>query len=135
MMDVREAISTLNAYSMSIAGKTRLCENSADPGAPEEAKKAVEGLIPTLKAEAREAKIILIMVEEEVSRNAEQMVVGFTGELAELIKAINRSHDAIHEARKFTIAHQEKTQLKDPRENPTAKAINEFLEKHGRRPN
>jgi len=134
MLDVREAINTLNAYSMTIASKTRLCENLSNRGAPEEAKKAIEEFITALEAETKESIIIAILVMEEVTRHAEQMVAGFTGELAELITALNRNNEATDEASKFTLAHQEKNKPQDPTENPIAKAIKEFREKHRLQP-
>ena len=49
-------------------------------------------------------------------------ILCFTDELLELIEALNRSHSAIQEACKVTLAHEEKSRMKEPVENPTAKA-------------
>jgi len=86
-----------------------------------------------LEAETRGAMIISIMVMEEVTRHPEQIVAGFPTELAELSKAVSRNHTATDEANKIMLAHKERLRRKEPMENPVAKAIREFREKHGYR--
>jgi predicted DNA-binding protein (UPF0278 family) len=130
MLDIREAIKTLNEYSTSIVGKTRLCENVSNRGAPEEAKKDVEDFIAALEAETKDAYILAILVTREVNRHAEKLTAGFTGDLADLMTALNRNSEATEEAIKVTLAHQERNNPKTPTENPISKAIREFREKH-----
>jgi hypothetical protein len=131
LIDLREATNTLNAYSTSIIGKTRLYEQISKPGVPEEIAKIVEELITNLQAETKGAMIISIMVTEEVTRHPEQIVAGFPTELAELSKALSRNYTATDEANKIMLAHKERLQRKEPMENPVSKAIREFREKHG----
>ena len=131
LIDLREATNTLNAYSTSIIGKTRLYDEISKPGVPEEIGKVIEGLITNLQAETRGAMIISIMVMETVTRHPEQIVVGFPTELAELSEALNRNRTATDEANKTMLAHKERLRRKEPMENPVSKAIREFREKHG----
>ena len=133
LIDLREATNTLNAYSTSIIGKTRLYDKMSKPGLPEEIAKIIEGLITNLEAETKGAIIISIMVMEEVTRHPEQIVAGFPTELAELFKALSRNHTATDEANKIMLAHKERLQRKEPMENPISKAIREFREGHGSR--
>ena len=133
LIDLREAINTLNAYSTSIIGKTRLYDKISKPGVPEEIRKVIEGLITNLEAETKGATIISIMVMEKVIRHREQIVAGFPTELAELSKALSRNRTATDEANKIMLAHKERLRRKEPMENPVAKAIREFREKHGYR--
>jgi len=133
LIDLREATNTLNAYSTSIIGKTRLYDKISKPGVPEEIGKVIEGLITNLKAETKGALIISIMVMETVTRHPEQIVVGFPTELAELSEALNRNRTATDEANKTMLAHKERLRRKEPMENPVSKAIREFREKHGYR--
>ena len=133
LIDLREATNTLDAYSTSIIGKTRLYEQISKPGVPEEIRKVIEGLITNLEAETKGAIIISIMVMEEVTRHPEQIVAGFPTELAELFKALSRNHTATDEANKTMLAHKERLRRKEPMENPVSKAIREFRAKHGLR--
>jgi wyosine [tRNA(Phe)-imidazoG37] synthetase (radical SAM superfamily) len=133
LIDLREATNTLNAYSTSIIGKTRLYDKISKPGVPEEIGKIIEKLITNLQAETKGAMIISIMVMEEVNRHSEQIVAGFPTELAELSKALSRNRTATDEANKIILAHKERLQRKEPMEYPIAKAIREFREKHGYR--
>ena len=133
LIDLREATNTLNAYSTSIIGKTRLYDKISKPGVPEEIGKVIEGLITNLKAETKGAMIISIMVMETVTRHPEQIVVGFPTELAELSEALNRNRTATDEANKTMLAHKERLRRKEPMENPVSKAIREFRERHGYR--
>jgi hypothetical protein len=133
LIDLREATNTLNAYSTSIIGKTRLYDKISKPGVPEEMGKVIEGLITNLKAETKGAMIISIMVMEKVTRHREQIVAGFPTELAELSKALSRNRTATDEANKIMLAHKERLQRKEPMEYPIAKAIREFREKRGYR--
>ena len=129
LIDLREATNTLNAYSTSIIGKTRLYDEISKPGVPEEIRKVIEGLITNLEAETKGARIISIMVMEEVTRHSEQIVAGFPTELAELSKALSRNHTATDEANKIMLAHTERLQRKEPMENRVSKAIREFRER------
>jgi len=133
LIDLREATNTLNAYSTSIIGKTRLYDKISKPGVPEEIGKVIEGLITNLQAETKGALIISIMVMETVTRHHEQIVAGFPTELAELSKAVSRNRTATDEANKIMLAHKERLRRKEPMENPVSKAIREFREKHGYR--
>ncbi len=133
LIDLREATNTLNAYSTSIIGKTRLYDKISKPGVPEEIGKVIEGLITNLKAETKGALIISIMVMETVTRHPEQIVVGFPTELAELSKALSRNLTATDEANKIMLAQKGRLQRKEPTEYPISKAIREFREKHGMR--
>ena len=133
LIDLREATNTLNAYSTSIIGKTRLYDKISKPGVPEEIRKVIQGLITNLQAETKGALIISIMVMETVTRHPEQIVVGFPTELAELSEALNRNRTATDEANKTMLAHKERLRRKEPMENPVSKAIREFREKHGYR--
>ncbi|MDB5607440.1 MAG: hypothetical protein JWP25_4340 [Bradyrhizobium sp.] len=126
MIDLREATKTLDAYSTSIIGKSRFYDQTLKFGAPEEIEKITEGMIAELKAETKEAMIILMMVMEEVIRHSTQLVAAFPDELAEWYEAINRSRAATNEAKKVTLAHKEKFQRKRPEESPSAKMIREF---------
>jgi hypothetical protein len=126
MMDFREATKTLDAYSTSILSKTRFCDKLLNPQT-----------IAALKVETKEATIILKLVLEEVTRHHEQFVIGFTGELTDLMEAVNRSQAATAEARKATRAHEEqsqeeKSQTEESKESPSAKMIREFLANLGR---
>jgi hypothetical protein len=125
MMDLREATKTLNTYSTSLVSKTRFCDKALNPGIAEEAN-VFEKLITALKAETKETMIISTLVLREIVRHHEQFAVGFTEELTELTEALNRSRAATDEARKATLAHEEKSQEKEPAESPSAKAIREF---------
>jgi len=129
MMDLREATKTLNAYSTLIMSKTRVCD-TLNPKTPEE-KNVIEKLIATLEVETKETMIISILVLEMITRHHEQFVFGYTGELAELTEALNRNRAATDEARKTTLAHEQKFQVKEPGENPVAKAIREFKARQG----
>ncbi len=129
LIDLREATNTLNAYSTSIIGKTRLYAQISKPGVPEELRKVIEGLITNLEAETKGAMIISIMVMETVTRHPEQIVVGFPTELAELSEALNRNRTATDEANKTMLAHKERLRRKEPMENPVSKAIREFRER------
>jgi predicted DNA-binding protein (UPF0278 family) len=129
LIDLREAANTLNAYSASIIGKTRLYEQISKPGVPEEIAKIVEELITNLEAETKGARVISIMVVEVVTRHREQIVAGFPTEFAELSKALSRNHTATDEANKIMLAHKERLQRKEPMENPVSKAIREFRER------
>lgn len=136
MMDFREATKTLDAYSTSILSKTRFCDKLLNPQTPEE-KDVIEKMITALKVETKEATIILKLVLEEVTRHHEQFVIGFTGELTDLMEAVNRSQAATAEARKATRAHEEqsqeeKSQTEESKESPSAKMIREFLANLGR---
>ena len=127
LMDLREATNILNAYATSIIGKNRLYEKISKPGVPEEIGNVIEELITNLEAETKDARIISIVVMEEVTRHFEQIVAGFPAELAELSQAIDRAHTATREASKVTLAHREKSLIKHPEESPDA--ITEFLAK------
>ncbi len=129
LIDLREATNTLNAYSTSIIGKTRLYDKISKPGVPEEIGKVIEGLITNLQAETKGALIISIMVMETVTRHPEQIVVGFPTEFAELSKALSRNLTATDEANKIMLAHKERLQRKEPTENRVSKAIREFRER------
>jgi hypothetical protein len=133
LIDLREATNTLNAYSTSIIGKTRLYDKISKLGVTEEIVKIIEGLITNLEAEAKEATIISIMVMKKVTRHPEQIVAGFPTEFAELSKALSRNQTATDEANKIMLAHKERLQRKEPMENPVSKAIREFREGHGSR--
>ena len=109
MLDIREAIKTLNEYSTSIAIKIRLYENVLNCGASEEAKKDVEDFIAALEAETKDAYILAILVTREVNRRDEQLTAGFIGGLADLMIALNRNREATAEATKVILAYQEKT--------------------------
>jgi 6-phosphofructokinase len=130
MMDLREATKTLNAYSTLIVSKARFCDRAPNPEVPE-AKDVMEEMIAALKVETKEAMVISTLVLREITRHNEQFVIGFTDELTELIEALNRNHAATEEARKATLAHEEKSRINEPVENPLAKAIGEFQAKHG----
>src|SRR5882724_13642424 len=104
LIDLREATNTLNAYSTSIIGKTRLYDKISRPGVPEEIRKVIEGLITNLEAETKDAMVISILVMEVVTRHPEQIVAGFPTELAELSKALSRNHTATDEANKTMLA-------------------------------
>ena len=125
-MDLREATKTLDAYSTLLVSKSRLRDKLSNLEDPE-AKGVVEGLIATLKVETRQAMVLSILVSENIAKHAEQIVIDFTDELPELIEAINRIQAATAEARKATLAHEEKSQEKEPAESPSAKVIREFL--------
>jgi wyosine [tRNA(Phe)-imidazoG37] synthetase (radical SAM superfamily) len=131
LIDLREATNTLNAYSTSIIGKTRLYDKISKPGVPEEIVKIIEELITNLEAETKDATVISILVMKEVNRHPEQIVAGFPTELAELSKALSRNQTATDEASKIVLAHTERLRRKEPMENPVSKAIREFREKHG----
>ena len=131
MMDLREATKTLDAYSTLILSKTSFCDELLNPQTPEE-KDVIEKTIAALKIETKEAMVILTLVLEEVIKHHEQFVIGFTGELTDLMEAVNRSQAATAEARKATRAHEEKSQTKEPKESPSAKAIREFRANRGR---
>jgi hypothetical protein len=131
MMDLREATKTLDAYSTLILSKTSFCDKLLNPQTPEE-KDVIEKMIAALKVETKEAMVILTLVLEEVIRHHKQLVIGFTGELTDLMEAVNRSQAATTEARKATRAHEEKSQTKEPKESPSAKAIREFRANRGR---
>jgi len=133
LIDLREATNTLNAYSTSIIGKTRLYDKISKPSVPEEMGKVIEGLITNLQAETKGAMVISILVMEEVTRHPEQIVAGFPTELAVLSKAVSRNRTATDEANKIMLAHKERLQRKEPTENRVSKAIREFREKHGYR--
>jgi hypothetical protein len=127
LMDLREATNILNAHATSIIGKNRLYDEISKPGVPEEIGNVIEKLITNLEAETKNARIISIVVMEEVTRHFEQIVAGFPAELAELSQAIARTHTATDEASKVTLAHKEKSLIKHPEENPEGKAISDFL--------
>ena len=133
MMDVREAIKTLNAYSTLIVSKARFCDKAPNPEIPE-AKDVMEEMIASLKVETRRASVLLILVSKDIAKHTEQLVIGFTDELAELIEALDRSSSAIQEACKVTLAHEEKSRTKEPQESPSAKGIREFLARQRGRP-
>jgi hypothetical protein len=130
MMDLREATKTLNAYSTLIVSKTRVCDRAPNPEVPE-AKDVMEELIAALKVETKETMVISTLVLKQINSHHEQFVIGFPDELTELIEALNRNHAATDEACKATRAHEEKSQIKEPVENPVAKAIREFQARHG----
>jgi hypothetical protein len=130
MLDICEAIKTLDAYSTLIKSETGLCEKWSNGGAPDGAKEVFEDFVKALEAQTKESQIIAILVTQEVTRRAEQLVVGYPGELAELMTALNRNHEATGEARKFVLAHREKTKVRDPGESISAKAIAEFKKRH-----
>jgi hypothetical protein len=132
MMDLREATNTLNAYSTLIMSKTRFCDKALNPETSEE-KNVIEKLIAALKVETKASMIISMLVLEVITSHHEQFVFGFTGELAELTEALNRNRAATDEARKTTLAHEQKFQVKEPGENPVAKAIREFKARQGMR--
>jgi hypothetical protein len=131
MMDFREATKTLDTYSTLILSKTRFCDRLLNPQTPEE-KNVIEKMIAALKVETKEAMVISMLVLEEVTRHHEQFVIGFTGELTDLIEAVNRSQAATAEARKATRAHEKKSQTEESKESPSAKAIREFRTSRGR---
>lgn len=135
MLDIREAIKTLNEYSTSIAVKIRLYENVLNRGAREETKKDVADFIAALDAETKDAHILAILVMREVNRHPEKLMAGSTSDLADWMTALNRNREATEEATKVTLAHQEKNNPKTSTENPTSKAIREFLEKNRKQPN
>jgi DNA polymerase III delta prime subunit len=131
MMDFREATKTLDAYSTSILSKTSFCDKLLNPHTREE-KDVIEKMIAALKVETKEAMVILTLVLEEVTMHHEQIVIGFTGELTDLIEAVNRSQAATAEARMATRAHEEKSQTEESKESPSAKAVREFCANRGR---
>jgi len=55
-----------------------------------EAKDVIEELIPTLKIETRQPLVLPILVSEGIAKYTEQIVIGFTDELPELIEAMKR---------------------------------------------
>jgi hypothetical protein len=124
MIDLHQAIITLNAYSTSISLHTNLRHPD-----PDEESNKIEKRMAALAAETREARVILIMVLEEVVKHHEQLLAGFTRELADLFPAIERVRGAAAEADKVVLAHKEKSQRKEPEESPGAKAIREFRAK------
>lgn len=132
-MDLREATKTLNAYSTLIVSKARFCDKAPNPAIPE-AKDVMEEMIASLKVETRQASVLLILVSKDIIKHNERLVIGFTDELLELIEALNRSHSAIQKACEVTLAHEEKSQTKEPQESSSAKAIREFLAKQRGRP-
>jgi hypothetical protein len=135
IVDLREATKTLDAYSTSIVGKSRFYDQTLRLGVPEETEKITAEMIAKLKAESKEAKIILILVMEEVVRHSKQLVAGFCDELVEWYESMNRSRAAVAEALKVTGAHAEKSRIKDPGESPSAKAIREFRAERCKQPN
>jgi hypothetical protein len=134
MMDLQEATKTLDAYSTLLVSKTRFWENAPSPETAE-GKSVIEKLVAALKVETKGAMIISILLWEEIIKHHEQFVVGFTDELAELVEALNRSHEATDKARKATLAYEGKSRIKAPEESPSAKVIREFREKQRKQPN
>jgi|tagenome__1003787_1003787.scaffolds.fasta_scaffold19720914_1 hypothetical protein len=121
MIDLHQATITLNAYSTSI----RLQTNLRHPDADEESGK-IEKRMVDLAAQTQEARVLLIMVLEEVIKYHEQLLVGYTGELADLFPAIERVRVAVAEANKVLLAHKGKSQRREPEESQSAMAIREF---------
>lgn len=122
MIDLHQATITLNAYSTSINVRTTM----RHPDAHEESMK-IEKRLAELASEKKEALIIVTLIMERVTKHSEQLVVAFTGELAELLEAIDRVMVAVAEANRVELAHKEKTQRMEPTESSSAKAIREFL--------
>jgi hypothetical protein len=117
-----------------IVSKARFCDKAAPNPAIPEVKDVMEEMIATLKDETRQASVLLILVSEDIIKHYEQLVIGFADEPLELIEAQNRSHSAIQEACKVTLAHEEKSRTKEPQESSSAKAIREFLARQRGRP-
>jgi hypothetical protein len=131
MMDLHEATKTLNAYSASIASRTRFCNKALNSMTVED-KDVIEKLFTTLKVETKETMAISMLVLEEITKHHEHFAIGFTDELTELIEAINRNHAATAEARKATLGHEEESRTKEPQESQSARAIREFRASRGR---
>lgn len=128
-MDLREATKILDNYSTLIVSKIRLRDKMYNLEAAE-AKDVMEELNASLRIETRQALIILTLVSEDIAKHAQHYVIGFADELPELIEAVNRNQAATAEALKATLAHQEKSQRREPAESPSAKGIREFLARH-----
>ena len=127
LMDLREATNILNAHATSIIGKNRLYDEISKPGVPEEIGNVIEKLITNLEAETKNARIISIVVMEEVTRHFKQIVAGFPAELAELSQAIARTHTATDEASKVTLAHKEKSLMNIPKKTRRGRRFRIFL--------
>jgi hypothetical protein len=126
MMDVREAIKALTERSTLLLSRIHLRERMLKFEVPE-AKDVIEELIAALKVETRQALVLSILVSESLAKHADRIVIGFIDELPELLEAINRIEAATAEARKATLAHEEKSRIDEPGESPAAKAIEAFL--------
>jgi hypothetical protein len=126
IVDLREATKILDAYSTSVVGKSRFYDQMLKLGGPGETEKITAEMIAKLESESKEARIILILIMEEIVRHSKQLVAGFCDELVEWYESMNRCQAAIAEAVKVTRAHAEKSRRKDRGESPSAKAIREF---------
>ena len=90
VMDLREAIACLDEYRISLANiGGMLRPNVAEGKFGEAIKKLNDSLIETLDAQVKEAKILSIMIWEEMNATHQQMA-DFPAEWADLLTALNQ---------------------------------------------
>jgi hypothetical protein len=129
MMDLREATACLDEYRISLVNIGEMLKpNVADDGLGEASKKLNDSLIETLNDQVKEAKILSILILEEMNATHEKMV-DFPDEWADLLVALNQLKLATD-----TAAQARAEYLRKPSANElsaSAKAIEEFLRTRG----
>lgn len=133
-MDLREAIACLDEYRISLAtiGGT-LRPNIAAGELGEAIKKLNDSLIETLNAQLKEARILSILIWQEMNAKHEQMV-DFPAEWADLLVALNQLKLAIDTAAEARAEHLRKAATSNVyAETELSIAIREFRRKRKER--
>lgn len=123
MMALQEALKALDAYSTSIVSKTRMGETMLNSDTPNQASQTFDNFITVLEAESREARILAIILMEEIILRPEQFTLGFMAQLAE---QEHRLSAAITDANKVAHAYDARTKKKEPGESPLSKKLREL---------
>lgn len=129
MMDLREATACLDEYRASLANIGAMLRlNVAESELGEAIAKLNDGLMETLTAQAKEARMLSILILEEMNTKHEQML-DFPDQLTDLWTALNQINIATDAAVKAQSEYLRKTAANAPdvTESPSAKAIREFM--------
>jgi hypothetical protein len=132
-MDLREAIACLDEYRISLANiGGMLRPNVADGELGAALGKLNDSLIETLNAQVKEARILSILIWEEMNATHAQMVE-FPDEWADLLVALNQLKLATDAAAQARAEYLRKTAASNvnAKGTETANAIREFRRRHG----
>jgi hypothetical protein len=132
MMDLREATACLDEYRASLANIGAMLRlNVAEGELGEAIGRLNDGLVATLRAQTKEARILSNLILEEMNAKHEQML-DFPDQLTDLWTALNQIKIAIDKAAaQSEFLRKAAANTADVTESPGAKAIREFRRKRG----
>jgi hypothetical protein len=124
LMNISEAIACLDAYIAAISVLSQSCEAMSSLGAKE--ADAVEKAIDVLKAKIKELYVLSIIIQEEVTRQSEQLMDLDLRGFVDLVRSFNR-RDAVIKQATSTVSKFDR--VRNVPNTALADAIEEFRKK------